>query len=198
MIDANSKTNSFLKAIEKYAEEQKNMMKAEIEAFREEQLSKADEEGTAAAYAYIQKSKSEFKASLAKEISLRETEIKRDLFKKRNDMVGSIFGEAEAKLQEYVKSPKYDKYMKDSAKEISSYIGKKKSVVYISPEDSRFEKELLDIFFNMCDIEYDKTIKIGGLRCFCEELSIIADNTLDTKFEDKKKEFVSTSGFMIG
>ena len=41
MIDANSKTNSFLEAIEKYAEEQKQAMRAEVEAFREEQLSRA-------------------------------------------------------------------------------------------------------------------------------------------------------------
>ena len=111
MIDANSKTNSFLQAIEKYAEEQKNAMRAEVEAFREEQLARANEEGTAAAFAFIQKEKASFTAALAKEKSQKETAIKRELFGKRNKMVDSLFAEAEKKICDFVKSNKYKGYI---------------------------------------------------------------------------------------
>ena len=127
MIDANSKTNSFLQAIEKYAEEQKNAMKAEVEAFREEQLARANEEGTAAAFAFIQTEKARFAASLAKEKSQKEADIKRELFGKRNKMVSSLFVQAEKKLLEFVKSKKYkgDKITENQSVLIKIHISNK-------------------------------------------------------------------------
>lgn len=196
MIDANSKTNSFLEAIEKYAEEQKSMMRAEVEAFREEQLKRANEEGAKAAFSFIQKEKAEFKADLAKENALKETAVKRDLFDKRNNMVNSIFNAASKKLKEYSNSDEYKSYIDKSAKTISEYIGGKSVVIYISPADSKFEETIKNYFVN-CEIIQDDSIKLGGIRCYCEELSLIADDTLDSKFENQKSEFISNSGFMI-
>lgn len=197
MIDANSKTNSFLKAIEKYAEEQKSMMRAEIEAFREDQLNRANDEGTAAAFAFIQREKAKFKASLAKEVSIRETKMKHELFAKRNKMAESIFDEAAEKLKKFAGSNKYADYIKNSAKLISDFAAGKKVVVYISPKDSKFKKQLTQTFSGNCEIIYDNAIKIGGIRCYCEEMSIVADETLDRKFEDRKRWFINNSKFMI-
>lgn len=196
MIDANSKTNSFLEAIEKYAEEQKLAMKAEIEDFREEQLNRANEEGTAAAFAFIQKKKAKFRAALAKENSLKETAIKRELFEKRNKLVDSLFSEASEKLLEFSKSKKYESYINNSAKSISEYLGGKKAVVYISERDEKFIPQLKK-YFGDSEFVTDNSIKLGGIRCYCEELSIVADETLDSKFEDQKRNFIETSGFTI-
>ena len=44
MIDANSKTNSFLQAIEKYAEEQRSKLRSEAEEFKERELNAAEEQ----------------------------------------------------------------------------------------------------------------------------------------------------------
>lgn len=196
MIDANSKTNSFLEAIEKYAEEQKQAMRAEVEAFREEQLSRANEEGTAAAFAYIQKEKAEYRASLAKENSLKETAVKRELFEKRNKMVESVFEEAAEKLAEFSKSKKYEAYINNSAKTISEYLGGKKAVVYIAEKDQKFIPQIKK-YFNDCETVVDNSIVLGGIRCYCEELSIVADETLDSKFENQKRVFVEHSGFTV-
>lgn len=196
MIDANSKTNSFLKAIEKYAEEQKNAMKAETEAFREEQLRHANEEGTQAAYAFIQKEKAEIKASLAKENSLKETAMKRELFEKRSKMVTNIFKEAEKKLREFTKTKKYETYMNNSAKSVADYVADRPVTVYYCANDEKLLPMIKKYFAN-AEFAADPSIKIGGLKGFCEELSIIADETLDSKFEAQKKEFISSSGFTI-
>ena len=196
MIDANSKTNSFLKAIEKYAEEQKNAMKAETEAFREEQLRHANEEGTQAAYAFIQKEKAEIKASLAKENSLKETAMKRELFEKRSKMVTNIFKEAEKKLREFTKTKKYETYMNNSAKSVADYVADRPVTVYYCANDEKLLPMIKKYFAN-AEFAADPSIKIGGLKGFCEELSIVADETLDSKFEAQKQEFVSSSGFTI-
>lgn len=196
MIDANSKTNSFLEAIEKYAEEQKQAMRAEVEAFREEQLSRANEEGTAAAFAYIHKEKAEYRTSLAKENSLKETAVKRELFEKRNKMVETVFEEAAAKLAEFSKSKKYEAYINNSAKSIAEYLGEKKAVVYLPEKDKKFIPQIKKYIKN-CETAVDNSIKIGGIRCFCEELSILLDETLDSKFEAQKRVFIETSGFTV-
>lgn len=196
MIDANSKTNSFLEAIEKYAEEQKSMMRAEVEAFREEQLKNANEEGTAAAFAFIQKEKAEFRSALAKENSLKETAVKRELFEKRNKMANLVFEEAYKKLEEFSKGKKYEEYIKESVKKISEYVGKSKVVVYIAEKDKSYES-MISYVFTDYKLVYDSKIKLGGIRCYCEDLSIMADETLDSKFEYQKKVFVETSGFTI-
>lgn len=198
MIDANSKTNSFLEAIEKYAEEQKSMMIQEIEDFREEQLRKADEEGTAAAFAFIQKEKAEFKTTLAREYSLKETGIKRQLFAKRNEMVESIFADAEKKLVEFTKTDKYAEFIISSAKDLAECVGDSADVVVsMKKSDSRFEKKISELFSGSCIFAYDNSVKIGGISCYCESLSIVADNTLDSRFENCKKNFVVNSRFMI-
>ena len=196
MIDANSKTNSFLEAIERYAEEQKQAMHAEVEAFREEQLRNANEEGKAAALVYIQKEKAEYKASLAKENSLKETAVKRELFEKRNKMVQTVFDEAAQKLESFSNSKKYDMYIINSAKSIGELVGQKKAVVYIAAKDKRYIPQI-EKYISNCEIKTDDTIKLGGIRCYCEEMSIIADETLDSKFEVQKRKFVDNSGFTV-
>ncbi|MDE7389681.1 MAG: V-type proton ATPase subunit E [Lachnospiraceae bacterium] len=197
MIDATGKTNSFLKAIEKYAEEQKNLIQAETEAFKKEQLERANEEGTAAAYSYLQKEKAEYKAALAKKFSVKETELKRKLYEKRNGMVQAVFSEVEQQLRKYAKSSEYAAYMRSCAEELAEYMGENKSVVYISPNDKAFEPVITEFFGDKCEIVCDNTIKFGGMRCFCEVLSIVADKTLDSKLESEKSWFVANSGFTI-
>ena len=196
MIDANSKTNSFLQAIEKYAEEQKNAMKAEVEAFREEQLARANEEGTAAAFAFIQTEKARFAASLAKEKSQKEADIKRELFGKRNKMVSSLFVQAEKKLLEFVKSKKYKDYIEKSAKNIGEYVSDRQTTVYISSKDRNYIP-VIESQIKNCTVQTDESIRLGGIKASCESVSVLLDETLDTKLELQKKRFVAESGFTV-
>ena len=196
MIDANSKTNRFLEAIEKYAEQQRSEMRAEVEAFREEQLQSANEEGTAAAFAFIQEQKQEFKAALAKEMALKETQKKRELFEKRNKMAQSVFEEAAKKLVDFTKTSKYREYLGTSARLIKEKLGGRQARVHICERDKKYSS-LIEEIIPGCTIETDSGIVIGGISCSCDELSIIIDDTLDTKFEERKRLFVETSGLMV-
>ena len=196
MIDANSKTNSFLQAIEKYAEEQKNAMKAEVEAFREEQLARANEEGTAAAFAFIQTEKARFASSLAKEKSQKEADLKRELYGKRNKMAESLFNQAEKKLLAFVKSKDYKKYIEESAKCIGGYVGEEQTEVFVSSRDKGYISGIKAVIRN-CDVKTDDTILLGGIKAYCPALSVLLDETLDTKLEIQKKRFVAESGFTV-
>ena len=197
MIDATSKTNRFLEAIEKYAEEQRLEMRAEVEAFREEQLQAANEEGTAAAFEFIQEQKREFKADLAKEMARKETQKKRELFEKRDAMAQSVFDEAANKLREFTKTNKYKEYISTSARLMAEKLGGRETVVYMSKHDDKYA-HLIESIIPGSTVRFDETIKLGGICCACSELSIIIDDTLDTKLEDRKRLFVETSGLTVG
>ena len=196
MIDANSKASRFLEAIEKYAEQQRDEMRAEVEAFRKEQLSAANEEGTAAAFKFIQEQKQEFKASLAKEAALKETKKKRELFEKRNEMAQTVFDEAQKKLINFTKSGKYKEYLATSARMIGERLGGKKAILSLSVKDKAL-KSVVENALPGCEIVFDESIGIGGIRCSCPELSIILDDTLDAKFEERKRLFIENSGLIV-
>lgn len=197
MIDANSKSNSFIKAIEKYANEQQNAMKQEIEDFRKEQLHRANEEGTAAAYAFIQKEKAEFKLLLAKDYSAKESALKKEVFIKRQKMVASIFEEAEKRIISYSESEKYTEYMLNAATEIRNLAGDKNVICYIAEKDRGLKNDILNILGKNAEISYDNTIEIGGIKCYCEEMSIVADETLDNALAEQRKQFVNKSKFIL-
>ncbi len=197
MIDANSKSNSFIKAIEKYANEQQNAMRKEIEDFRREQLHRANEEGTAAAYAFIQKEKAEFKLLLAKDYSAKETAMKKEVFDKRQKMVASIFEEAEKRIISYSKSEKYTEYMLNAANKIHDLVGDKNAIVYIAEKDSGLKNDILNILGENAEIFYDNTIELGGIKCYCEEMSIVADETLDNALAEQRQQFIEKSKFII-
>ena len=196
MIDSTSKTNRFIEAIEKYAEQQRSEMRAEIEAFREEQLAAANEEGTEAAFKFIQEQKREFKASLAKELAQKETQKKRELFAKREKMAEEVFEEASKRLTDFTQTHNYHEYMMMSARAIRERLGGRRGVAHISPKDKQFSSMVAKIIPGG-EVVLDDTIRIGGISCVCSELSIVIDDTLDTKLEERKKLFVEHSGLMV-
>ena len=73
MPDTTSKTDNFLKAIEKYAEEQRTKMKSEAEVFKAKEMNRAEEEGLKEAYVMIQKKMSEINNQISSELSRAET-----------------------------------------------------------------------------------------------------------------------------
>lgn len=196
MIDATSKTNRFLEAIEKYAEQQRSEMRAEIEEFREEQLAAANEEGTAAAFKFIQEQKQEFKSSLAKEHARNETQKKRELFEKREKMAESVFEEAEKRLVDFTHTHNYQEYMMMSARAIKEKLGGRRGVAHISPNDKEMSSMIAKIIPGG-EVVLDDSIRIGGISCVCSELSIVIDDTLDTKLDERKRLFVEHSGLMV-
>ena len=65
MPETVSKTDNFLKAIEKYAEQQRSKIQSEAEDFKQKELSKAEDEGLKEAYILIQKKMNDIKAEIA-------------------------------------------------------------------------------------------------------------------------------------
>lgn len=196
MNDAN-KTNNFLNAIQKYADQQKQDMQNEIEKFKEEEIKKAEKEGLHAAYELIHNEMETQKSIITRDLAKREKQGKDELFVKRSHMMRNIFEKATEKLTEYTSTEAYKTKLFEQVKEIAKIFGNKSCVIYLNEKDLRFSKELQDCFQGETTVEALSEITIGGVKVFCQQDAIIADETLDSKLEDQKQWFIENSALKV-
>ncbi len=195
-MNQSQKTSSFLRAINKYAKEQSEAIRLEAEEFRKQEIEKATKEGLNDAHALILKEISSRKAVIISDIAKREQESRKKLFIKRNEIVESVFADAKEKLASFTSSGAYAEYIKNSAKKIAEVFENKACVVYVRESDLD-KVELIKEIIKNCEIETDKKILLGGIKGYCKELSVLCDDTLDTKLDDQRARFAESSGLKV-
>ena len=197
MPDTVSKTDNFLKAIEKYAEEQRTKIQSEAEDFKEKELNKAEEEGLREAYVLIQKKMSDINTQIARELSKAESASRKEIFIKRKEISEKVFEKAKQKLIEYTKTDKYPKMLTNSTKEISSTLDSDDVILLVKEEDMKFEKELKAAFGRNCEVKPSNEITIGGVMGLSHKKGLLADETLDTKLSEQHEWFYENSGLCV-
>lgn len=195
-MNQSQKTSSFLRAINKYAKEQSEAIRLEAEEFRKQEIEKATKEGLEDAHALILKEISSKKAVIISDIAKREQESRKNLFLKRNEIVESVFADAKEKLTAFTLSDAYAGYIKKSAEKIAEVFINKACVVYIRECDMSYA-ELIKEHIKNCEIQTDNKISLGGIKGYCEELSLLCDDTLDTKLSGERARFAETSGLKV-
>lgn len=195
-MNESQKTSSFLRAINKYAKEQSDAIKLEVEEFKKQEIENATKEGIKDAYALIQKESSSKKAVIVSDLARREQESRKKLFIKRNEIVEKVFADAKEKLLNFTKTDEYTDYIKESIKNIAEAFKGEACIIYVKECDMD-KAELIKEYIANCDIVCDNAIKLGGIKGYCEKLSIIADNTLDTKLKDQRIWFTENSGLKV-
>lgn len=196
-MSPDTKTGNFLNAIQKFADEQKHMIRSEVEKFKAEELKKAEDEGIRDAHALIQKEMASMRAGIAGELAKKEDEGRRRLYKRREEMVGEIFEKAEAKLLDYTKTAEYTAALKEDAKEAADFFGGDTVTVYVKSDDMAISGELSAIFGNNCSVKAASDIIIGGFKAQCASKGVVVDFTLDTKLENQKDWFLQNSKLKI-
>ena len=112
-------------------------------------------------------------------------------------MTDSVFRKAEEKLIEYTKTAEYSEKLLESAKNIAALFGNESCTLYVNEKDMNFADKLKSLFGRETDVCTDKTIKIGGLKGYCKALSIVADETLDSKLGAQREWFIENSGLSV-
>ena len=132
------KTSNFLKAINKYAAEQRKEIKTRAEEFRKYELQKAEAEVLRDAYYLIQNEMAQMKKNIASEVSKLEFEKRRELFAKRQTIMNDVFKKAQDKLLNFAKTQDYIKLLKNYAGAVSKILKKSGTVLYICKRDEGF------------------------------------------------------------
>lgn len=191
-----NKTSCFIDAIEKHAEKQRNNLKNEIDKLETEEYNKANEKGIKDAYSIVKEELSVKKSKIVSKYSKEKLESKNKLFAKRIEIINDIENEVKNRILKFVDSDKYNEYLINSLKEVSSFLNEKSCIIYISSKDSD-KKPLILSEINNAEIEIDNNIQLGGFISSCKDLSIMIDETLDTRLKDEINSFIETSNIKV-
>ncbi len=97
-MENTAKTDNFLKAIKKYAEEQRHSIQIEVEHIKEEKLKKAHEKGKLDSEKYISDKLEAKKNEETSKVAKLMQEGQKELFLTRCEMTEKVFKKAEEKL----------------------------------------------------------------------------------------------------
>ena len=193
----NNKTDNFLKAINKYSKLERQQIQNDIETVRDEELKKAEANGKKMAREYITKEYSAVKTAVTGQYAVKNLEAQGKVYQKREEITNSVFEKSFKKLKDFTSTPQYKDLLIKSAKEIADIFKENSCVIFISENDNKFAQDIKAQFSGEVTVENDVAIKIGGIKGFCKDLKIVADNTLDSKLNSQKDWFTENSGLKV-
>ena len=196
VAEAKGKTESFLKAIDKYASEQQRKIEDEINLYKQKELEKAETEILGEVHSFIQYKIAEMKGSISREISIKEMDCKKKLLRRRQEIVDEVFSNCEKKLAQFTNSDKYQSFIDNSLKKVSKILDRGKTIIYLRKEDFKF-KDKIKSNFEECEIKERKDILIGGIYALNESLGLVIDDTLDSKLDEQHEWFAENCGLTL-
>lgn len=197
MSETTSKTDNFLKAIEKYAEEQRTKLQTEARSHRDSELSKAEDEGLREAYVLIQKKMSDIKTDIASELSRAENASRKKIFLRRREIEDSVFEDVRKKLDSFTAAPEYKKMLEKSAAEVAAALGADDVVIFVRQQDMKYKSDIERAFGRKCQVSPSEDIAVGGIIGQSRSLGLLADETLDNRLLQQHEWFCESSGLKV-
>lgn len=192
-----NKTDRFLRAIKKYANEQKSAMKSEVRQMKMERLKAAEDQAKRESEQLIQEKLSEARSREAVILASKTKEGQKKLFIARSEMVDSVFEKAAEKLAAYTKTDAYTEKLIQSAKAVAEVFGDHDCELYVNARDLDKADDIKAVFGGKASVTADDGIRIGGIKGSCKSMRIIADETLDAKLEAQREWFVENASLSV-
>ena len=190
-------TDKFLRAIRKYATEQKNAMISEVNQLKTERLKEAEERAERDSEELILQKLEESRNRRTVILAAKTKEGQKKLFVERSAMVEDVFKKAADKLIAYTATDAYAEKLPDSVKAICDVFDGRDCVLYVSERDLTMAEKLKAAYGGNAAVESDPAIRIGGVRGECSSLRLIADETLDSKLESQRGWFVENAALSV-
>lgn len=196
-MENTAKTDNFLKAIKKHAEKQRQSIQNEVEHIKEQKIKEAEKKGRLDSEKYISDKLEAKKNEETSKVAKLMQDGQKELFLMRSEMTESVFKKAEEKLIGFTQTDEYSRKLIESAKAISEVFGNKYCTLSVSEKDLSSADRISALFSGKAEVTSDKSIKIGGIKGYCSELNIIADETLDSKLAAQREWFVENAGLSV-
>lgn len=191
------KTDNFLKAIKKHSEAQKAALHNQVEQLKTEKLAETEKKAQHDSEKLIKDKLEEKRNQQTRLLAKKTQDGQKKLFLERAAMTEKIFKKAQEKLIEYTKTNEYLEMLRKSASEIAELFGNNGCVLYVNEHDLNSADSIKAVFGGSAEVIADKSIKIGGIRGYCESMSIVADETLDSKLAMQKDWFIENSTLSV-
>lgn len=196
-MELNAKTDNFLKAILKYADDQRNSMRSEVEQRKEQKIKETEQKAKFDSEKLIKDKLEEKKNEQTGILAKKTQDGQKKLFLERVRMTEEVFKKAYDKLVEYTNTPDYSEKLIKSAKEIAAVFGNESCELYVNQKDLAHADAIKALFDTNAEVNADKSIKIGGIKGYCEGMNIVADETLDSKLADQREWFIENSNLSV-
>lgn len=129
--------------------------------------------------------------------SVLEADQKAALSKARRAAAEEIYRAAEERIKAFAASDEYRAFLEHSVRTAKDlYDGN--AVICLRSCDESYKAPLETAFGRAVSFETDDSIKLGGIKIRFTDAAVMADDTLDTRFEAQKKAFVKNSGLGCG
>lgn len=197
MSDSATKTDNFLRAIERYAEAQRSQIESEAENFRKQEMNKAEEEGLREAYVLIQREMTEIRTGIAADLSRAETASRKKIFIRRKEIEDSVFEKVSNMLLDYTKTKDYITSMVRSADKAAKLLDSEDIIVFVKKGDDKLAEALKKSFGSLCDIRTGNDIMLGGFLAQSRSKGILIDETLDSRLDAQREWFCENSGLKV-
>lgn len=190
------KINGFIRSIKDTAEEKRAAVCAETQEMFGSQRAAMQAAAKKAADDYTKAKSAEIKIATGKRISENAAECRKTVFERRNEIADKTLSAVAAKLKEFTQSEEYTAFLLRSAENIIRSFGSGSVTLLVRPEDLKFSAAIREKFPEIT-VSQDSTIRIGGAKGVNSTLSLLIDDTLDSRLAGQKKWFEANSGLYI-
>ena len=121
------------------------------------------------------------------EVSKQQLEIKKELGKKQEELKSLLFHEVENKLEEYMSTKEYRKYLIDHIMEAKEFAQDEEIQIYIDPADGEALESLEMATGTQISVS-DYGFR-GGMRAVIRSKNILIDQSFETRLNEAKDGF---------
>lgn len=192
MADIEKKLADFSNVILSEAQDKKEEKISQLEKIKSKAVHESENEILEDAYEKIQKAVIKHSKEQNERILKHDMAAKKQVIKKREDIITSVFAEVETRLAEFVNSSEYEPWLIALAKKACDEVGTDE--IQICERDLKYkaalENALPDVKITACTDDI-----IGGLSATCRNLSV--NYIIKDMLAEKRSEFLKTSGLNI-
>lgn len=193
-MNENQKLFKFMDAIHQEAEKRQNKINQETEAFKKAELTKIKRQARAEVDEIIRKRTEEIMIDSGRAISAHRQENKKRLLLKRNEIMSDIFSEVEDRILVFAAT---EGYLKKVEKDIESVRDRLDGAITVLMKKGDRSESVCRKLIQNVKVEYDKSIKLGGIIIVLEDKRKRLDFTFDSLLEEEKERFRETDELKI-
>ncbi|PKK88590.1 MAG: hypothetical protein CVV60_02810 [Tenericutes bacterium HGW-Tenericutes-5] len=183
----------FSKDIISNADQKIEKLKNEIEENKSKNIARIEAELHSRVFRGLELDLNDLNADFSANLSKVRNEYTRVLMTKRKELLDSIVSEARIKLNDYVKTDEYKKYIKNKVDVISEKFSSKKVEFRVKADDKVAIEGIKKNFNGDFTIKEINEIEIGGFSAVCFDMGFMLDETIDAKLKEKQLWFYEHS-----
>lgn len=179
------KLERFMQSVNEEVQEQIDQMLMEAKQESMQLQQSTEDETLAYVYGEIQEQTKEITANYQRETAQLQQKMRRLVLEHREALIGRIFENLKAKVCAFTETEAYESYLLSLLKDTNAT---EDLTVLIREKDQQFATKIAAAL-NGCKVETDVQIQLGGLTLFYPNAGCCEDRTLDTAFEEQRKQF---------